>query len=101
MTTNASSNYTAEPVGKIEYLNNFDTLKNGQLHEQSWAKSKIKDFHKSMQFSVLQCTICKEAWPIKSTRRSLSNYTCLRCTRDKNVPKKFSCNNFMKKCRKK
>ena len=85
----------AEPVGKIEYLNNFDTLKNGQLHEQSWAKSNIKDFHKSMQFSVLQCTICKEAWPIKSTRRSLSNYTCLRCTRDKNVPKKFSCDNFM------
>ena len=42
------------------YLREFD-VNNGDIHEQSWAKSNIAKFHKSMKFYVFQCTVCEEA----------------------------------------
>lgn len=77
------------------YLNEFDTVKNGPLHQQNWAKTNIANFHRSMKYSIYQCTIWKEAWPRKSKPRSPDSYICLQCSRDKNSPKKFSVDNLM------
>ena len=77
------------------YLNEFDIVKNGPLHQQNWAKTNIAKFHRSMKYSIYQCTICKEAWPRKSKPRSPDSYICLQCSRDKNSPKKFSVDNLM------
>ena len=48
-----------------------------------------------MEYSIYQCTICLEAWPLKSKPKSASNYVCSRCARDKQNPKKFSKQNAM------
>ena len=45
----------------------FDHTNNGGMEEQGWVKANIDKFHKSVQYIVCQCTLCKEAWPIKST----------------------------------
>ena len=70
-----------------DYLHAFDISKNGGIEEQSWAIANINKFHKSVQYIVSQCTVCKEAWPLKSKPRSL--YVCSRCSRDKKSPKSF------------
>ena len=70
-----------------DYLREFNAFENGKLHEQSWAKSNMADFHKSVKFTTYQCTVCKEAWPLKCTPRSPDSYICVRCSRDKNSPK--------------
>ena len=44
-----------------------------------------------MQYTVSQCTVCHEAWPLKSKPRT--PYVCSRCSRDKKSPKTFSCEN--------
>lgn len=59
------------------------------------SKENISKFHKSMEYSIYQCTICLEAWPLKSKPKSASNYVCSRCARDKQNPKKFSKQNAM------
>lgn len=84
-----------QDISKIVYLTEFDALKNGALHDQSWAKCNMKQFHKSMHFVIFQCTVCKEAWPINTKPKSPASYMCLRCSRDKNRPKKFSDANYM------
>lgn len=70
-------------ISKKEYLKEFDVVKNGKINEQNWAQSNIAKFHKSVKYSTYQCTICKEAWPLKSKPRSPDSYVCLRCNRDK------------------
>ena len=80
-------------VSQQDYLKEFDIKKNGNIHNQTWAKANITKFHKSVQYIVSQCTVCKEAWPLKSKPRS--PYMCSRCSRDKKSPKKFSCENSM------
>ena len=40
---------TAQSVTQSKYLNEFDAMKNGPLHDQCWAKSNVKQFHKSVQ----------------------------------------------------
>ena len=40
-----------------------------------------------MKWKHFQCLICNEVWP---TRQRNAKHECLRCTRDKNNPKKFS-----------
>ena len=70
-------------------------LRNGALHDQSWAKWNMQQFHKSMQFVICQCMVCKEAWPINAKPKSAAGYMCSRCSRDKCVPKKFSDANAM------
>jgi hypothetical protein len=67
-------------------LKEFDSIKNGSIHEQMWAKANIKKF----QFSI-----CHEAWPLKSKPRSCTGYVCSQCSRDKKSPKKFSFENSM------
>ena len=78
-----------------DYLNEFNSVKNGKLHEQTWAKSNISKFHSSITYSVTHCTVCHEGWPLKSKPRSPDTYVCSRCSRDKKTPKKFSVENSM------
>ena len=40
-----------------------------------------------------QCIFCLERWPVRMQHDSGCNYTCLRCKRDKHVPKLFSAQN--------
>ena len=66
--------------------------KNNNL-DKSAVKNMVK-FHKSVHYTVLQCKICYQAWPQKS-RKPLSKYVCLACSRDKQHPKRFSKENNM------
>ena len=59
------------------------------------AKQNMDKFHKSMKYSIYQCSICLEAWPLKVKPKSPASYVCNRCVRDKETPKKFSADNFM------
>ena len=34
--------------------------------KQYWAKANINKFHKSVQYTISQCIVCQEAWPLKS-----------------------------------
>ena len=80
---------------KIAYLSAYDKNKFGEIHEQPWAKENVNNFHKSKPMTIHQCTICREAWPIKFKPKRPENYVCSRCAQDKNVPKKFSYENKM------
>lgn len=84
--TNCSKNSN---LNQSHYLSNFNISANGCLHEQTWAKHNITKFHKSLKFTMTQCTVCKERWPLKTTPKNSSKYVCLRCSRDKAFPKKF------------
>ena len=42
-----------------------EKLINTPIHEQTQAKSNIDMFHKSNIYTVYQCSVCREAWPIK------------------------------------
>ena len=68
-------------------LHKKDKISNGGIEEQCWAKANIIKFHKSVQYNVSQCTVCWEAWPLKSKQRS--PYVCSRCSRDKQTLKSF------------
>ena len=61
-------------LNQQDYLNMFDNTNNGNIEEQCWAKANINKFHKSVQYIVSQCTVCQEAWPLKSKARP--NYIC-------------------------
>jgi len=76
-------------------LKEFNNIENGPIHEQNWSKFNMSNFHNSIVFSTFQCTVCKEAWPLKSKPRSLESYVCSRCSRDRKYPKKFSLENYM------
>jgi hypothetical protein len=71
----------------------FDSTQNGGIEKQCWAKANINKFHKSVQYNISQCTVFKEAWPLKSKPRS--PYVCSRCCRDKKSPQIFSSENSM------
>ena len=73
-----------------QYLNNYDHTLDGHLHEQTWAKANIGKFHKAMEFIMIQCSICQERHASKTKQKNFTNYVCLRCSRDKSFPKKFS-----------
>ena len=53
-------------ISQQEYLNIFDIAENGGIEQQSWVKANINKFHKSVQYAISQCTVCKQAWPLKS-----------------------------------
>ena len=80
-------------INQKTYLSMFNNTNNGGIEEQYWAKASIDKFHNSLKFHVVQCTICMEAWPLKSKPKS--PYVCSRCSRDKKFPKKFSVENSM------
>ena len=50
--------------------------------------------HQQYKWKQLTRTICHETWPVHDNR-SKPTYVCLRCTRDKHEPKKFSDSNNM------
>ena len=64
------------------------------------ALKKMTTFHRSLDYTIYQCKICFEAWPqktkIRSNKKALSNYVCTNGLRDKQVPKTFSKENYMK-----
>lgn len=71
---------------KEEYLKEFNSKKNGPLHEQLWVKEKVKKFHEKIdQLKQFYCTNCQEMWP------SFINY-CKECQKDQ---LKFSKENLM------
>ena len=74
------------------YLKEFNVALNGKLHTQSWAKTNILKFHNSNTYVVSQCTVCYEAWPLRSKSKDRETYVC---SRDKKSPKKFSAENSM------
>ena len=55
----------------------------------------MKKFHKSLKFQIYQCSVCHEAWPLKTKPKNTVSYTCSRCLHDKNIPKNFSTENSM------
>ena len=69
------------------------------LHEQALANQNMDKFHQSMQLTIIQCVICKEAWPKRNViPEGNEDYMCTRCKRDKYTPKKFSAANNMIPC---
>ena len=67
------------------------------IMEQKEVLRTIDLFHKLNEYLVHQCTVCLEAWPLVASRNTCktSEYHCLRCSRDKKHPKKFSKENNM------
>ena len=65
-----NSNRLIEENTQQHYLSEFDASKNGELHEQKWAEINMSKFHCSIVYVVSQCTVCHEAWPLKSKPRS-------------------------------
>ncbi|CAF1045128.1 unnamed protein product [Brachionus calyciflorus] len=60
-----------------KYLKEFNCHANGPLHEQKWAKEKMKNFNIGMdEIKQYYCDNCHELWPSKL------NY-CLQCKIDK------------------
>ena len=59
--------------------------------------NNIDCFHNSNEYKIKQCTVCLEAWPVKSSSHSQkdSEYQCVRCSRDKKHPQIFSKKNYM------
>ena len=66
-----------------------------ELHQQKSSRENMKKFHKSLKFQIYQCSVCHEAWPLKTKPKNTVSYTCSRCLRDKNIPKNFSTENSM------
>ena len=66
-----------------------------ELHQHKSSQENMKKFHKSIKFQIYHCCVCHEAWPLKPRPKNTVSYTCSRCLRDKNVPKKFSIENSM------
>ena len=83
---------TQQVINQYEYLSMFDSINNGSIEEQGWAQANISKFHKSMEYTVSRCTVCEEAWPLKSKPQLA--YVCSQCSRDKKS-KTFSCENSM------
>ena len=49
---------------------------------------------KQSQWQHCLCTVCNEQWPVR-TRLDVVPFVCVRCQRDKHVPKRFSADNDM------
>ena len=72
----------------------FLTTQRGTSFTENF-KSNVNKFHNSMQYFVIQCSVCHEAWPLTTKPKSCSydNYICCRCIIDKQIQKKFSAAN--------
>ena len=80
-------------LNQQDYLSTFDIHNNGGIEDQCWANANMNRFHRSVEYIVSQCSVCKEAWPLKAKPRS--PYVCSHCSRNKKIPNKFSSENFM------
>ena len=86
------------PTEKTAYLSAYDKHEFGEIHDQPWAKGNVNKFNNSMQMTIHQCTVCREAWPIRFKPKRPENYICSGCAKDKNLPSKFSDENKMIPC---
>ena len=52
-------------------------------------KQYMSKFHESMNLSIVQCTICKEAWPknLAKSKQGMEGHVCHRCKLDKKPQK--------------
>ena len=82
-------------ISQQSVIETQETLINSPIREQTQAKNNIDMFHMSNNYSVYQCSVCFEVWPIKTRPRVANQYCCSRCTNDKEQPKKFSKENNM------
>ena len=53
--------YQRSASSQNDYLTAFNISENGGIEEQSWAKTNVNKFHKSIKYVVSQCTVCLEA----------------------------------------
>ena len=111
---NCSQTKTKSKVQKQKNI--FSKLKNVQGNRKTDDKHKkvpmksneidklalknMTTFHRSLDYTIYQCKICFETWPQKTkirknSKKTLSNYVCTNCLRDKQFPKKFSKENHM------
>ncbi|XP_020897308.2 uncharacterized protein LOC110236158 [Exaiptasia diaphana] len=90
--TFASKHDSFTSDSKVQISNKEDILPGVTCEE---AEKNMQNFHKSMQFNIVQCNICHEAWPLRTKPKSVSTYICTKCARDKETPKKFSNENLM------
>ena len=78
---------------KATFLSEFNVEKNGPLHDQVWAKENMKKFHRAMKYTIVKCTVCCEAWSLKSVPKIVESYICRKCKHNKELPGKFSRDN--------
>lgn len=55
-------------------------------------KESVQRFHTLLETKIVQCSVCFKAWPLSASTKSLkvSEYTCVRCKKDRKFPNKFS-----------
>ena len=83
-------------TSRNNYLYEGGWLTDGPLHEQQWVNDIMIQFQKKQdKWKHIKCTICSEMWPIRFQSSQIETYTCIRCQRDKSVPKLFSPQNDM------
>ena len=90
----------------ISECGNFDTSRRIRFGERIGKKrmtvlGEMSAFHGAIKTKIIQCSICFEAWPVtlKSvSKKTLVDYKCMRCLRDKGYPKTFSRENMMISC---
>ena len=75
---------------------NFSSNKEPKVELEKGLEEML-NFHSDMSMHIKQCTVCHEAWPLKTKtiKKSEALYVCLRCKRDKGFPKKFGHENNM------
>ena len=73
------------------------SLSTGQpLFQQPAVRSKMSKFHFGMAaLQVTTCVTCMERFPGMTVRMTSAGTECLRCTRDKHIPKTYSSDNNM------
>lgn len=54
----------------------MNLMRDGELHDQEWARLNMSKFHHSIVYIVSQCN---ETWPLKSKPRSSDTYVCSKC----------------------
>ncbi|RNA34788.1 ATP-dependent DNA helicase PIF1 [Brachionus plicatilis] len=64
-------------LDKEKYIKEFDSSKNGPLHEQDWVQNEFDKYYQNIdELKQFYCTNCHELWPTKT------NY-CQQCKDDK------------------
>jgi hypothetical protein len=56
----------------------FPALNDMKVHDQKACTENMKKFHKAMQLCIYQCTVCREAWPLKTRAKEVSSSFQLR-----------------------
>jgi hypothetical protein len=89
--SNEHSTFSRKSSNKTQ---NLKHQKTDSIGSESY-KANLSLFHKSMQYTTIQCSECFEAWPVKIKPKCAANYVCRRCKSDKKNPRKLSAQNSM------